>query len=214
MEKTKQVRLMVKVYQHAKIVNIWLGLSNEHSVVGMEILSFLAGDTDFNDNPPWTQYAPELALAGLIDIIQRPYFRRIWVAQEVAVARHLKLTVGKLSFDWFSKNTGRFFTRLKLAELSPEWDQAGLLALDMKPLMEMVELAYMKAHNFQCEVGTVDIIHNLRHRQATDPRDMVFALATLAKHEPEFKVDYAWTIEEVHQQFFKHVKKIYGKNWR
>jgi hypothetical protein len=199
---------MAEIYRNARSVNIWLGLSNEHSTVGMEILSFLASNANFHIDQPWTQYAPELSLAGLNDILHRPYFRRIWVVQEVVVAKHLRMIVGRQSFEWFSAAAGRYLTRLKFAEISPRWEQVGLAAVDMTPLIEIIELSVMKARELRPVINSLDIIHNMRHRKATDRRDMVFALVGLAQEEPQFEVDYTLATEDLYQRLFEHIEKI------
>lgn len=122
-ERSRQVSLMTDVYRTALKVNIWLGLANECSEVGFEILSFLASDDDFHADPPWTRRSPELLCAGLNDILHRPYFQRVWVVQELVVAKELCVAVGKYSFGWTANNTNRFLTRLKFAEISPGWSK-------------------------------------------------------------------------------------------
>jgi len=207
-EKSMQVLLMVDIYRKSYAVNVWLGLSNESSAVGMEILSFLASKADFHINQPWTRYSSELSLAGLNDIIHRPYFQRIWVVQEVVVAKHLRMIVGRQSFEWSTDATTRFLSRLKFAEISPGWEQAGLATVDMTPLIEIVELSVMKTRGMRPLISSLDIVHNMRHRKATDPRDKVFALISLAENEPPFEVDYNQPKEELYQRLFEHVEKI------
>src|SRR5438046_17902 len=140
-EKTSQVMLMKEVYQKARSVNVWRGMSNESTSVGMEIFSFLASKADFHTNQPWTRYSSQLCLAGLNDIIHRPYFQRIWIVQEIAVAKNLRMVVGKQSFEWSTGAPSHFLRRLKFAEISPGWEQAGLATVDMTPLIEVVELS-------------------------------------------------------------------------
>lgn len=211
-EKAAQVLLMAEVYQKARTVNIWLGLSSENSAVGIEILAFLASDADFQVDQPWNRGPPELSLAGLNDILQRPYFQRIWVVQEVVVAKHLRMIAGRQSFEWFTAATNSFLTRLKFAEISPGWEQAGLTAVNMTPLIEIVELSNIKANAFQPKVGSLDIIHNMRHRKATDRRDMIFALIGLAQDKPQFKVDYTLTTEEIYQRLLKHFEETLSEH--
>jgi Heterokaryon incompatibility protein (HET) len=209
-ERSHQVALMMDVYQKAKTVNIWLGLSNERSNVGLEILSFLAGAADLRHNPPWKRLPPELARAGLSDIIHRQYFRRLWVVQEVAVAQRLCVFVGKQNFGWSSQDSIRFLNRLKLTEISPLWESAGLMTVDMTPLIEIVELAATRLHGMRPLVGSLDVIYNMRHRTASDPRDMIFGLHGLANHEPAFKVDYSLSKEDVYSRLLEHVENIHG----
>jgi hypothetical protein len=200
---------MKDAYRKAKAVNVWLGLSNEHASVGVEILSFLTSAVDLFDNPPWTRLPPEMVRAGCSDIMQRHYFRRLWVVQEVAVAQHLIISVDRQSFDWSSKNTIRCLNRLKFVEISPQWEQAGLKAVDMTPLIEIVEIAAMRQRGMRPIVSSLDVIYSIRHRTTSEPRDMIYGLFSLASHEPTFKVDSSLSKEVLFRKFYEHIKSIY-----
>lgn len=209
-EKNEQVALMGDVYERAATVVIWLGLANERTEVGMRILDFIVGGHDLNGNTPWMSSPPELLRAGLNDVVGRPYFRRIWVVQELVRARKLIVMCGALSFGWNADATSRLLTRLKFAEISPAWEEAGLVGIDMTPMVEMIELANIKAHGLRPTIGSLDIMHNMRHRNATDPRDMVFALSSLAPDMKGFQIDYTMSRDELYHALFKHIEEVYG----
>ena len=102
----------------------------------------------------------------------------------------------------------RFLTRLKLAEISPAWEQASLSTVDLSPLVEMVELANMKALEMQPVDRSLDIIHNMRRRKATDRRDMVFALIHLATGGQDFQFDYSLSVEGVFWRLYRHLEEV------
>jgi hypothetical protein len=117
------------------------------------------------------------------------------------------MIVGKQSFEWSADATSHFLTRLKFAEISPEWERVGLTAVDMTPLIEIVELSAIKASGMRPVVGLLDVVHNMRHRKATDRRDMIYALIGLAEEEPRFEPDYSLRYEELYHRLLEHVER-------
>lgn len=61
--------MMGLIYEKAKKVNIWLGPATQDSAIGIEILSYLATNTDAASKPPWEVLPLPLAKAGLYDIM-------------------------------------------------------------------------------------------------------------------------------------------------
>lgn len=88
-EKAVQVQNMFLIYGKAARVVAWIGQAHEHT---SSVLSF-AGPKDIWEfvNPcPWLE-----------DFYMRPWFRRLWVQQEVFAARSLVFQCGPYQFSWF-----------------------------------------------------------------------------------------------------------------
>ena len=148
---------------------------------------------------------------GLEDIMHRDYFSRIWVVQEAALAREVNMQVGREKLSWRNGlSVVLFHRRLKLAEISPQWTQAGLRAVDLTPLREILEQSVIKLSTGKVDVHLLDIIHNLRHRHSSDPRDMILALLSLAPDAlgPDFQPDYNLSNEETFLNLYNHVKAV------
>lgn len=203
-ETSHQVSVMRDIYRNARKVEVWLGTSNESSSVGMEILAFLAGDENLLYDNPWSRQPPELCIAGLNDVLHRPYFERAWVVQENVIARCVRMWSGTDSFQWSSEETVRFLNRLKYAEITPTWREAGLSTVDMRPLIEVVELSALKIHRMRREIGLIDIVHSMRHRKATDARDMVYAMVGLIDEDALLDIDYTCRTSELYQRLLEH----------
>ncbi|PQE04520.1 Heterokaryon incompatibility 6 OR allele protein [Rutstroemia sp. NJR-2017a BVV2] len=103
-EKGHQVGNMLIIYQKACKVIAWLGIVSGETQKSIEIAITEAAVVAKMDisisaakiNDFWTTYA------GLRSLYTRPWFRRIWVQQEVFGARRLILQIGTFSFEWFS----------------------------------------------------------------------------------------------------------------
>lgn len=69
-----------------------------------------------------------------------------------------------------------------------------------------------KEMNRSCkEVTLLDLAFDMRYRRATDRRDMLFALRSMAPEHIREKiiVDYEKPVDEVYADFFEEVKKAY-----
>ncbi|KAI8725700.1 hypothetical protein NCS52_00141700 [Fusarium sp. LHS14.1] len=155
------------------------------SRAGTEIISFLIGNQPFDDKSPWNLMTTDEIALGLKDILQRPYFSRIWVVQEAALGQAVKMQVGETAFEWGgNEGTRGFLARIKLLEILPAWQKNKKLnSIDMRPLRELLEqtVAHMdKLAGVSPHATFLDIVHQMRHRQSTDPRDKIFGLLGLA----------------------------------
>jgi hypothetical protein len=71
---------------------------------------------------------------------------------------------------------------IKFAEISPQWEQAGLGNIDMSPLLALLdlqigrELEWGHAGNHRPPKDLLDVVHGMRHKLTTDPRDKVIGL--------------------------------------
>jgi hypothetical protein len=74
---------------------------------------------------------------------------------------------------------------IKFAEISPQWEQAGLGAVDMSPLLDLLDLQIGR----QLERG-----HGGNHRHPRDLLDVVHSM----RHVEDFNVDYDMTVEETY----------------
>ena len=186
---------------------MWLGQPTVHTPFGLEILSFLAGDEPFSNRVPWQCRSPELLCEGLKDVLRRDYFRRVWVVQEIALAREVHLCIGSHQICWKrGYSASKLMNKMKLAEISPQWEQAGLNTITIRPLLEVLEHMVMNTAKELCrpvKTDVLDFIHNLRHREATDPRDRIFGLLALDPETlgPDFQPNYRLTYEELFLRF-------------
>ncbi|RYP61607.1 hypothetical protein DL770_009757 [Monosporascus sp. CRB-9-2] len=212
-ERTHQVQLMVEIYGRCKSVIVWLGLPTAHSQLGMEIMSYLAGEVPFDARAPWNPGANPMVRAALRDILERPYFERLWVVQEAALAQRITMQVGNLLLEWSGGAPTRWFlTRIKLAELSPSWEQSELNGVDCRPIRELLEqnLATKARRNGTVEIPSLlDIVHSIRHRRVTSRHDQIYGAMGLVTpaQVAGFVPDYTMTWEETYRRFYDFIKE-------
>lgn len=204
--------MMGDIYRQAEKVIVWLGMPTPASELGMETLSFLAGNEDLTKgNHPWEAQSPENIVAGINDIVERPYFERIWVVQEGALARKTNLRVGHLLVSWNQGSaTSKFLSRLKFIQISPIWEYSGLGDVNLQPVIDILtisRLALARARGAEVKPTIIDVLHDMRHRKSTDPRDMIFALLGLGLETYGVMADYEISRDETYRRLFEGLNR-------
>ncbi|KAK5708574.1 hypothetical protein LTR17_020558 [Elasticomyces elasticus] len=212
-ELSEQVRIMVNIFTAASRVFAWLGPETERTVVGMHVLRYLLECAPGAERAPWELLPFKLLRAGIADINDRAYFKRMWVVQEASLAAEVELACGSHSIVW--KNSievvRRFERSVKLAAISPQWqsmrlpDLSGFLQL---LVMQLDTSRATKAFDApRQQTGILDVIYELRHREAADPRDRYYAVLGIigSRQAALLKPDYTLSAAEVYRQVIKLV---------
>lgn len=87
-ERNQQVRIMGAVYRKASIVIIWLGPSTDASDAAMSLIQSLE------------KLASEEQGSQVEELLTRPYWSRLWIIQEVILARDLSIMCGSKQLSW------------------------------------------------------------------------------------------------------------------
>lgn len=207
-EKSHQIMLMTEIFSSAGLVHCWLGDATEVSIIGLDILSYLTSECPFDDAAPWSRLKTKTVMLGLRDILERDYFRRIWIVQEAALGRRITLQAGHINIQWEAgAEASRFLRRIKLLEISPLWQASEFRNIDFRALRELLE----QSSAFRAKQGRssnpstwLDIVHTMRNMQSTDPRDKIYGLMGLASREEVagFVPDYNLSWEETYRRFY------------
>ncbi|KAH9205269.1 heterokaryon incompatibility protein-domain-containing protein [Leptodontidium sp. 2 PMI_412] len=214
-EKSQQVGSMGDIYSNAEKVLIWLGkapkdFSNafplENVKVALEFLS--TADMARVKHHNWVPF---------VNLLQRPYFQRKWVIQEIIKAREAVAFCGRSSIPWSSIE--QVCHCLLLSGLYSH--MAPLLDADIGPhtgfdisrfagIQHVSGLAFMREDSAR---NLPDMLFNARLSQCSDPRDRIFAVLSLLPDtylEPgDLRPDYTASPEEVFKRctIFEILKK-------
>jgi hypothetical protein len=102
----------------------------------------------------------------------RPWFSRVWVLQEIAVAQSACFMVGGWNVEWNAvANAAVFFQDKNYSSL-----------VDTAAAAHAARVSREKSLT-----PLIDLLRDARQRLATDPRDKVFALLGLAEEHPLFE---------------------------
>ncbi|KAI3531656.1 HET domain-containing protein [Colletotrichum filicis] len=181
-ERGHQVGQMAGIYRQAEQVLIWLGPGTAHTALLMEDLAILheaSTQQRRRDDTDWARdwwtclqlgYSDARKLScqsGLQQLLQQAWFTRVWVIQEVSYARAASICCG------FSSVPAHIFviaTQLINVELDDQ----------RQTLMDLMPSPSNRRHGSTRKKSLHTLLQNFRASQATDPRDMVYALLGIA----------------------------------
>ncbi|CZR70120.1 uncharacterized protein PAC_20021 [Phialocephala subalpina] len=217
-ERNAQVLIMGDIYEQAEEVVIWLGEEADDSSLAFELirmwgraghLFFGSGDRvsteseeagTLLDNVSTRAFEPRCSLA-LLRLLIRPYWRRIWVLQEVARARTRTLVCGNDRLDispLFAANS--FWEKIDDPAFADLVKGADGFIYDAIIKLNTIRAFWHASHEVDTPVSI--ILYRTREFFATDPRDKIYGLLGLpALKSLHVKPDYSLTVEEVYTQF-------------
>ncbi|KIJ65953.1 hypothetical protein HYDPIDRAFT_110066, partial [Hydnomerulius pinastri MD-312] len=193
---------MSDIYQKAEGVHIWLGDGDEHSPKAFKLIQMLRQKSnshpasehqysltytpDLRERPKFFGLRPtwdnvifiEKATVAFIDLLERPWFQRVWIVQELAVSRNARLHCGESSVDW---DTLVRAVRYSMAvRLRPIEDAGRLKVLKLAETHE----SRQRPADADGPGSQGEVLQRLlfRHHDwsSTDPVDMIYALRGLS----------------------------------
>ncbi|OCK95422.1 HET-domain-containing protein [Cenococcum geophilum 1.58] len=192
-ERNSQVRLMPAIYRQAKRVLAYLGEKTSDSDLGME---FILEDSRWpSDRPtrPSVGLGPGITSSpqqmAVDNILKRPYFERIWILQEIELARDIWIVLGDKEIDWesFSRTVFYVDTNKKL--------NFGSSYRSVLPTV----VFYRDKSTVNKPETLLQFLNDTRQCKSTDPCDKVFALLNMSteRDEPALAPNYGLSPKEV-----------------
>jgi hypothetical protein len=175
-ERSQQVRNMRQIYSRAAEVFCWVGATSDPSALDRVV-----------QNRVLSQHNREI----VCDFFSQPYWRRVWIIQEIAVSSNVTLL-------WVNPGDTVYNRQKRIVELP--W---SLVAKFVKYLMretegsasERRELGRLPLHLLEIRdrfmdkrepIHLLDAIEWTIETLSTDPRDKIFALLGLCHDGPTF----------------------------
>jgi hypothetical protein len=218
-ERSAEVLEMGSIYGHAKEVIVWLGPSSEDSRLAIETLSKLAEGRVFDsekcsfysNSDSWAAFLrdnPEALVSNALswfaikDLLHREWFSRLWVYQEIMLAKKATVIVGNDGIDWEPFVAAAHWIWAMLGELKRLLDDfemedftqssiAGFLTLPSESLKRHSgeELSYL--------------LEKTARMNCFDPRDRLYAIRSLAYPKVRGLIipDYGIGVEEAFRDF-------------
>ncbi|KAF8849657.1 HET-domain-containing protein [Acephala macrosclerotiorum] len=227
LERGRQVQLMRQTYMQAKETWVWLGAEADDSdrAVGLiELLSDIYDDCEARSGPrldprlwgPPKSWKVEDEFIALEDFLSRAWWYRVWIVQEVAVSRIVKLYCGQRSFSWYDLAGACIFLRLHGDEIGDIIYQhrirTSLIRNDERTIsggfsrvisINNIRVATVKDSGLPMNArlrSMLYLLYSHRDADATDPRDKCLALVGLSQ-EQILMIEaraYVRTVEEVY----------------
>ncbi|KKY23252.1 putative heterokaryon incompatibility protein [Diplodia seriata] len=190
-ERNHQVSLMSDIYSKAKRVVIYTGkdysaLQEHFGVLGSGSTRQLGSDR--------AQFQHHVSV-----FLSREWFRRVWVLQEVAMAREAVILFGggQQSLNW---------TYLSIARLAA----LGVDAVDTlgatPPVLQLAQAEYKPLKDI------ISLLNVAGSCQSSDPRDKIYALLGLldGANDLGLSADYGKSVEDLHQEVTVLAIKTYN----
>lgn len=224
-ERNAQVNMMGDIFKSARKVVVWLGDDAQDSRAGMQLAKQLLHIAIYQ--PVTALTTADLEIHGLPRrghkrwkalalILQRPWFWRTWIVQEVAMNPNVELVLGSLSFTW---DELELIVSLLEGQLCQEWhlDQA-ITALEL-PFSRINRIRHRHLRHCKAQTESNEITNTTHSHQpdhsdlpdlldllfisrdlgASDPRDKIYALLGLGKHD--VSPDYSTSPYSVYTDF-------------
>jgi Heterokaryon incompatibility protein (HET) len=184
---------MGKIYAGATAALVWLGPAADGSSETVDLLNAVV---DGMDRPSLTLLYPELILQKdlpclwilLSKLAQRPYWKRLWIIQEVVLARKITVHCGdrQLSWESLTRPYAGFISSVDVGLASDVTANAAQARLKMEH-NPINQLSWQRTYGEKR-----DLEHLLRahgHNQCVDTRDRVYDL--LGLQNLSFSIDYS-----------------------
>ena len=220
MEKSSQVQEMGNIYRDAQLVLGWLGPEADSSSLAIKALSFLGSQSmDMPDGPSLQERYDLISnvlpsdsaderfvfpTSSVVALLNRPWWRRVWVVQEVILAKNVYLLCGNIDVQFSFLLLG-FTMIFELPMLDAAFQ--GTLEARIIPLMPILKCnprllnAAIRGHS-QEPAPLSQRMEDVRSLGATDARDHILALLGMVSdaNEVGIKADYTKSCAEIYTQ--------------
>lgn len=235
-EKAGQLALMQDIYRNADNVNVWLGPEADDSDLIMGVFEERGSQFYANYDEPNTeeyeQRSENLRSYLLLEsegrmrrsleaFMEREYWSRIWVVQEVFCARYATVICGRRATAWnYVATIIEAFLTAPSLPLAGSWD---FPPKEMPPPTGDTQVSRLKtiAHLAECRLSPMEergpvwllnLLLRLRHFKSTDPKDKIFSILGLLNPElflaaelvtPVLAIDYDLSFRDISTRLFQ-----------
>lgn len=197
-DRNQQVQLMGRIYSKARVVRIWLGIESDDANKAFELVHRCGpADTPLKQVVAWNVINDEVGAKALINLLRRDYWNRMWVFQEIVLAKDAVVHCGQLqapwpNFMWLDLVSSRH-TLWHPAQVTKPW-----ISEFRKTLFTITQFCVSldEAHHVN------NVLYPTRHLLCQDPRDKLFALRGVCDALTGMvKVDYSVPARDVFTAF-------------
>ncbi|KAF4435854.1 HET-domain-containing [Fusarium acutatum] len=207
-EKSSQVARMRDVYSTAARTIVWIGLQDESVAMAFDTLErFAADDGTVNGARARKELdQPERRRDAIGRLIQRQWFSRTWVIQEVVVAAIATVQCGQCIIEWQTLQHGlERATGSGFYPFGPQVANVTNIGNWRRDFLEMPPSA-VRDEALDLRILTMDP----SNKGATNPRDKIYALRGIASeaYARGISVNYRDPVEKVYVDCAKHLLRM------
>ncbi|KAK4241747.1 HET-domain-containing protein [Achaetomium macrosporum] len=232
-ERNRQVRQMDRVYSSAVQVVVWLGRGDGDTDAAIDFVRGLAElDAETadrivsNKGLPWEDRERvfralgmrhglsnhDRVVGGLVKLMSHAWWKRMWTVQEIVLSRSADLRCGSKSASWSHLSQLAAFAfevaRHSTLGFGRPMDEAVFDEMTGEVSKLYVAVSGLNRLSYKLADGADTSLEQLAWsqlltRQATDPRDMIFALLGLVTQRARIEIDYGKSKEQVYTSAMK-----------
>ncbi|KAG4437810.1 hypothetical protein IFR05_006697 [Cadophora sp. M221] len=210
-ERSEEVAKMGSLYSNASRVIVWLGGSSQDSLLALQTLRDIREDIEFYERDGNRSFltrgkakelersssgwrADVLNWIAIRNLLNRPWFGRLWIFQEIGHAVKAVVVVGKAELPWEVFRVAVFWI-ITMTE-------------GKAPLSDVFDAAYLRQIESLLQENPGRALERLldstKKAICYDPRDRIYAvLSLLHEQDPIRKAiepDYSKAVEQVYQE--------------
>ncbi|KAM6519042.1 hypothetical protein FALCPG4_012696 [Fusarium falciforme] len=211
-EKARQIRLMTNIFQSAARVYIWLGEEEDESDIAIQFLERITPIASAEMDGQDPKHLPNIDFPKVEDptwsiltkLLERKWFRRVWVAQELVLAQEAIVVCGSHQMPWDT-----FHAAVELCFAVVESEGFGFLLPRQTKVAAVLHLGAFRRYYYSDRVGQdraprdelLTLLERFQMAEATRQRDKLFALLSLAKDGKDYTPDYKKPLEHIISHF-------------
>ena len=229
-ERSAQVDIMYKIYSMATEVIVWLGVESEHSDLAIKLIKFFgqflynAGAENLDlymyhrevqenieekETEVWTAAERQVLLipeawTAVARLVKRPWWTRLWIVQEVALAQNAKVVCGDMHMSWTDLLAIPYFTvaldtnnvldpRSRRSAKSQIGDVTQLTGI----LIWRENVVGFPGKSLR-KFDLLSALLQLADRGCSDARDKVFGVLGMVRSEGLVEADYKQSAAQVY----------------
>ncbi|KAF4456649.1 HET-domain-containing [Fusarium albosuccineum] len=235
-ERNHQVRLMRKIYSSAKVVLVWLGGSTSTSDLAMSSLAALTHQRlgkphkksstvppssrvlygqmpgragySYQGDPEVLRLALDARIGdAILSLFSRVYWRRVWIIQEVLLAKDIRIVCGSKCINWNKLNS--FFGGLEFSmfQSGSQFHGSSRISSIMKApgYILVKEKAFLETNPLLKEQGASisDLLLSFGDFECRDKHDKVYGMLGISSDNID--VNYAKSIQHVYNDVLRHI---------
>jgi len=135
--------------------------------------------------------------AQLSRLLQRPWFERLWVIQEISVSQRAMVLCGRYMLLWSQLEAAAGYI-LRPSGIPPKYHVQKIL-----PLMgahRATQVSLNSIWNID-EKSILTILHSTQETKCLDLRDKLFAILGIVKDKEDIEIDYSIPVEQVYRNW-------------
>ncbi len=212
-EKNFQVTLMGQIYERAEAVYAWLSGKSKTFDNAFEFLNVITDAvTEWPRAARWKSMCKQNdRWLKLLHTFSLPYWRRMWIVQEVILNSYLWIHYGWKKINWRKIEDAVRTAGLHENKFPERWFDQLIEAPGLKlTVRRYSELSMQK-------LGLDALINEFRDQQCVDPRDRVYALLELGEGCKELNglsPDYSKPLAAVFHDTLRFYQWRYDADWR